>query len=108
MPVAKPPVSKIPDTAPEFITSAPEISVVKHNYSRPAERLDRGNVIAEAPRQPVEPLASSHAEAVSAEIRVREEASSGTRVRTLVPGAIPIRMVPVVPGVLGARHESAA
>src|SRR5579859_3134440 len=107
MSTAKSLTTKIPNAPPDPLAAATEAPVVEDRYAGAAKNLDRRNVIAKTPWQPVQPIAFPHAKAVTLELRVLEEASSGTREGTLVPGRVPVRVVAIDPWVLCACEKSA-
>lgn len=100
MAVAKPLVTKIADASAKLLFPTPEAAVVKDGSAHVTEQLHGGNVISEISRQAIQFVATCDAKAIALKTGVFEETGSCTRERTVVPGAIPLRIATIDPGII--------
>ena len=100
--------SKVPDRSAKFLAAAAEIAVVEDYHAGSTKKLDRGDVIAKIPRKGWQPIAPADAEMVTSETLILEEARADARHWAVVPGPIPVWVIPVDPRFLSIRYESGA
>jgi hypothetical protein len=100
MPVGKTTIAEILDTVVELLTSASEVTIVENGHPRGPNQLDGGNVIAKVSGKPVQPVVPPYAKVVAFITGVFEEASSGGRIRSPIPGGVPDIVRPIDPRIL--------
>ena len=110
MAVAKPLITKIADASAKFLFPAPKAAVVKDGSADVTEQLHGGNVISKVSRQAIQFVARCDAKTVALKTGFFEEAGPSAGERPVVPGAIPLRIASIDPGIiiLGAHRNSGA
>jgi hypothetical protein len=90
-------VTEVANAASKLPAAAFEITIVKDRHTASAEYLNGGDVVSEIPRKPAQAVASTYTKMVAPETGVSKETGSNRRERAPIPGAVPVRVISVVP-----------
>src|SRR5579862_9231090 len=108
MPVPKFLRAKIANAISKLLAATGKVAVVKNDDARTTRNSQRRNVISKVSGQPVQPVSSHYTEAVALKSSIFKEAGASFWDRPLIPRAIPVGVVPIVPLILSKQQNSSA